>query len=68
MPADAKLGLIVGVILVVALAVLFCTGEPAAAPGPDRAVQAAEVKLPVAGPSAAAMLPPPPMSRPVQAR
>jgi hypothetical protein len=59
MHSDAKFGLLVGVILVVAVAVFFFGNEPAETPLPEAATKTSEVKAPPANPSAAAMLPPP---------
>jgi hypothetical protein len=55
MHTDAKFGLIVGIILVIVVAVVFFSNEPAVS-GPS--VKTAEAKAPPANPSAAAMLPP----------
>ena len=59
MPNDAKLGLIVGVVLVIAVAVLFFQAQPEPAQPAPAEVQTATP------PSAAALLPPAnPPSRP----
>jgi len=67
MPNDAKLGLFVGIILVVVLAVFFYPNEPATPAVVDQTNSTVKVKTPSVNPSAAAMLPPPaPLSRPAR--
>lgn len=64
MPNDAKFGLIIGVVLVIAVAVLFFQAQPTPQ---SPAVQSApaEVQNPATPPSAAALNPPPtPPARP----
>lgn len=61
MPNDAKLGLVVGVVLVLSAAVLFFPAGPAAAPAPEASTQAVE---PSKTPSTPASLPPPALTRP----
>jgi hypothetical protein len=55
MRTDAIFGLVVGVILVIAVAIMFYTNEPAIPSSAEAPAKTTEAKTP----SAAAMLPPP---------
>ncbi len=58
MPNDAKLGLIIGVVLVIAVATLFFQGQPPVSPEAKQPT-ATEVQTPPSPPSAAALMPAP---------